>query len=102
MFIDDINLSSTVGIEDLSSETELEVYPNPASELLNIKMAQPTAEKSMVIVTDITGREVNRIQLPPFSGEQNVTLQVSDWPAGIYQISFSNGRGKTVERFVKQ
>jgi len=102
LFIDDINLTSTVGIEDLETKTELKVYPNPATETVNISVSQALADQSFITITDATGRQVNRIQLPPFRGEQSITLPVKSWGAGLYHISFSNGQNRTVKRFIKQ
>ena len=60
------------------------VYPNPAKEKLNIVFNE-TQEKNMnVKLLDITGREIQNIEVSSLIGANQVQLDVSALPRGIY------------------
>jgi len=62
------------------------IFPNPATNVLNIKLNNPPAN-SQLIVTDILGKEVVRQTLP---GIDN-TLDISTWKKGVYLYRLKNG-----------
>jgi len=76
---------------DLTSN-EISVSPNPVSELLNIKLL---GEKiaGRIIATDATGRTVLDSEAQPLQ-----TLQVADWPSGVYFLKWGNVATKVVVR----
>jgi PKD repeat protein len=83
------------------SEIAPEVYPVPASHVLNIKTTAAFGTAERVEILNASGQVVNA---PPVTKEDNSTLQldVSDLPAGYYigKLIFRNGRQQAF-RFVK-
>lgn len=71
---------SLTGIDDPASEP-LILYPNPASEWVNISVAEP----GEVSILDVTGRTV-LTQTIRQSGAQTITLDVSTLPDGLYFV----------------
>jgi uncharacterized repeat protein (TIGR03803 family) len=92
--------NGTTGIQELIDKKKLaSIYPNPANDILNIKLS--TADKPSIQITDITGRVI----LESNSSEtQNniVPVNVSALSAGVYFVRIQNGEGLQVIRFVKQ
>ena len=72
-------------IEDVISKGIFSVYPNPTHEQVVVRAE--AGVNNTIQVTDIIGRIVFRSELP-LSGE--MTINVSDWPKGLYFVSLSD------------
>jgi PKD repeat protein len=79
IYIDDINISGNyTGInDDLESAYSFSVFPNPASDVANIKFDLPKNQNVKIDLYDITGRLIKNIV------DQNLT-------PGEYQLSVNN------------
>jgi hypothetical protein len=88
-----------VSIEDVSG-VQFEIYPNPASELLNIRFNNGTRTKAGLSVFDARGRLVFAESAQEFSQDAAVRLNISNYDPGVYVIRLiHNGRMYT-QRFV--
>jgi hypothetical protein len=67
----------------LVTTTPLEVYPNPTSSEVNVRLPDSPPGGQMAVY-DVSGREVYRHTWP---GEQH-HFSVSGWPAGLYFINY--------------
>jgi len=66
------------------------LYPNPATDFLNIKLSTPSA----IIVSDINGKQLL------ISSSKNIhQIQVAELESGVYFIQAENG---AVQKFIKQ
>ncbi len=80
----------------LSSSRLIQVYPNPSHGLLNLNII---ADNSRVMLYDLAGRTVRSTKFN--RGVQQ--LDISDLPAGVYQVSVvSNSQIQFSRRIVKQ
>lgn len=66
------------------------VYPNPATGILHIRLNAALQAASQLLITDMAGRAVQ--QQSANSGESDLTLDVSHFPAGRYFIRIINSR----------
>ncbi len=73
-----------VGIEDINDQNSLVVYPNPATELLNIKLPVAFGTNNEYQITDITGR---KFMQDKFLGDP---INISELQNGIYFITIYN------------
>jgi hypothetical protein len=80
------------GINDVSAATFL-MYPNPAQDRINIVLPNASASQQIEI-TDMMGRSL----LSTISSSDEVQINVSSLPAGIYLVRC----GSAVQRIVKQ
>jgi hypothetical protein len=89
----------TVGVEENDQDLLLELYPNPAGDQLNIVSA-PWNETVVIVIRDVTGREVMREQ-PAY--QSVITFEVGSLGTGVYLVEFvdENGLRLGAERFVK-
>ena len=69
------------GIDDEQTKKNIAVYPNPASETVNIRVEPGTTLS--VQVNDLIGHNAFKSNIP-LSGD--LTIDVSDWPKGLYLI----------------
>lgn len=78
---------------DESKEVSINVYPNPASEVVRIKGTG--IRNQQLLVHDITGKLVHRSR--QITGDEDVLeLNTASWPAGIYLLR----TGSATERLI--
>ena len=89
-----------VSVRDMPLPDAVTIYPNPASEYLNLKIEQGSGTYT-VFLHDATGRLVQHETL---SGIGTHTLQVGQIPAGVYfcTVRSANGDFMGTERIVIQ
>jgi hypothetical protein len=97
---------STVKTEDLSVKelgiaTELLVYPNPATETLNISFSDDYQGQVSLKLTDVSGREIWSSVVSKDNTIYQTTVNLSDMASGTYILEV-NGKDKTVRKVVKQ
>ena len=72
----------TTGINEIA-EGEVNVYPNPATTVINID----NAEGAQVSVFDINGRMISNVE----SASANQTIDASNFAKGMYIVRIANG-----------
>jgi hypothetical protein len=88
-------------LQNTATASNLEVYPNPANELLNLKFNLADSKNSSVTMTDLLGREVANIGSCKLNdGENNISIPVSGIPAGIYFVRLNNGDASSSQKVV--
>lgn len=91
---------NTTGISALTANNDINVYPNPANDEINITFESSLSTAATVEITDIAGRLLSsRIVEKPVQG-QNVKLDVSSISAGTYLISIKTDNRKLVQKLV--
>lgn len=77
----------------------LQVFPVPASDVLNIRMTNPDYQRLSMRMINMTGQTVMVHQAGfVMPGEQTFTLNVSELAAGLYFLEIANGSGNQVVR----
>ena len=76
------------------------ISPNPASDILNIRMIQPSAKVLRIQVADITGRKFYNEFMK--ESRSDISVDISNVPAGMYmvEVAYVNGK-KRVYKFIK-
>lgn len=90
--IDDVGFSNTVSINEFD-DLELQVYPNPSSELVNITYPNGNIVDAIVSVYDSKGSLV-------FSEKNVTTIDVSTWAEGLYSLKLQDGENEVTESIV--
>lgn len=82
---------STVSVEDTESNpASFTIYPNPASEFINVSIHLTTNSKIEINVYDLKGKSVIANYFPnKQSGKQTLSLPVSDLYPGMYIVRIS-------------
>lgn len=76
---------------DLRSELQLQVYPNPAKD--HISLSLPFISTPIQInITDITGKNVYTFASQPI--QTNLAIPTTEMPSGYYQISITDASGR--------
>lgn len=84
-------------VAEFDFEETLEVYPNPASDFLQLKLPEETLQNPKVFVTDASGRIVLSQNLNDHS------LRIDQLPSGVYQLTISSeGKFPLRAAFIKK
>lgn len=87
-----------VGLNDIQNlSKQFSAYPNPANQLITIKVTSPVSDEWTVKVYDIAGAEITTTNL--FT---QTSVNIETWAKGMYIIKATNTKGQTaVLRFIK-
>lgn len=77
------------------------VYPNPATQQLNLVIQSETDNKLMVGIYDSRGKLVHQQNYSTQHGEQKITIDISNLSEGIYLIDVNVGNSVEKMKFVK-
>ncbi len=85
------------GVNTVSTVPALGIFPNPATSVINIELANGQNISSLVI-TDITGRELYKAT-PANNSGGSMQIDIANLSAGVYFVKFN---GSEVKKFVKE
>ena len=87
------------GIVDLLSENKINLYPNPASDVITIKTVDGI-NANIFNVLDISGRIILRGSADLMSGSANINISTLE--SGLYFFVLSNGSESITSSFIKK
>ncbi|MGC4130393.1 MAG: T9SS type A sorting domain-containing protein [Bergeyella sp.] len=87
-----IDLSNLLGTSDAKEQPKIQIYPNPATDFINIKSAEKIKSAE---IFDMSGKTVAK-----FSNTQN--LEVRALEKGVYVIKISTEKGINQQKFIKK
>jgi len=101
LFIDDIQISNNLhlGVEKQEAlNVDLNVYPNPSKELVNVDFKLDNLTDVTVSVMNTVGQTVTSNNLGSVSGVQTTQLDVSSLESGIYIVRVQTANGEQTKR----
>ena len=80
---------------------ELTVYPNPARE--NVHVLYPTADRAVLVVSDLHGRILFRHTTQPGQpgANKSSTISIRDYPPGVYHLQISTASTRQSRMILK-
>lgn len=88
-----------IGIEE-NTLSEMKVYPNPATDLVNINFSSKNAENATIVVTNLLGQVVYNSAFATNEGVNNFQLNVSSYNAGLYIINIKTTTGVSSQKLI--
>lgn len=85
--------------ENLDVLVNIKVYPNPASDVVNIQFEEPADGEVVITLMDSQGKLVKRDLIEKAMTEKQMNLQ--DLPGGIYYLRMIKGKLVNVYKVVK-
>jgi len=82
-------------------EISFDIYPNPSSNLVNVKIAMNRSERLEIWISDITGNIIARKKLGALHNGI-VTFDLSDRPDGMYMCTVISDSGSQSRKMVLQ
>jgi len=94
----------TVGLNDVvrHSSDDLKVYPNPASNMVNINADLKAGVDNQIVVRDVMGRVVFNQTISDQAGLYQVNLDISKINSGVYIVEMTSGSSIVSAKFIKQ
>ena len=89
-----VTVSCFVGVEELTLEKSIKVYPNPATNQLNVKVSNDIKE---IKVYNYVGQVVYGTSV---TSTKTIQINTSEYKAGIYLMQFTTENGKTITKKV--
>jgi hypothetical protein len=79
------------------------IFPNPANDVVNVSYNVVNASDVTVEIMDMTGAVVSTVSDESnVQGLQNVSVNTSSFAAGVYYVNISTAEGVVKNKFVKQ
>jgi len=99
----DFQGSFTIKDPFISTEPEMNLYPNPVKDVLNLSFNSPEQGIYSISIIDPAGRLLQGTSLNMEKGKAHASIRTSDLPGGIYLLRLNGlkGRYQSVKRFVK-
>lgn len=82
--------ANSSGLNEVES-TQFIVYPNPASNWVNVEFNIPESAPAQLEVADMTGRKVMIMDLGNVSGKVIRTIQTDGFAQGVYNVTLTVG-----------
>lgn len=110
LFIDDINLYQgapsdeivIVGLSEIETIHDVNVYPVPTSDELNVSFGLNVAEKTSIVISDITGKMIQTQHINGAMGSNLAVLNVAGLSSGVYIVNIESSGTSVQKRFVIQ
>jgi Tol biopolymer transport system component len=108
-YLDDINIypsapSSDIvlGVENVGSIEEINLFPNPAENQINLHYSVQEPSDAYVQLIDLTGKVVQQHKIKSSVGSNLVLLDTQEVAAGSYQVVlFAAGTRKVLSCVIK-
>lgn len=94
---DAFQIETYAGLNEFANAHNLNIYPNPTSDVLNVSF-DAQAKEYTISILDIQGREVATHAYSNLSGQQTITLAVDALVSGNYLVKIASENGSTVEK----
>ncbi|WP_341899788.1 M43 family zinc metalloprotease [Fluviicola taffensis] len=110
VYIDDINIYSggpsenpvTAGLADLGTVANINLFPNPADNEVQISFSSQIANEINFYVTDLSGKRIQQYQINATEGNNLVYIATENLSAGTYLIQMVDGTSQRTLTFVKK
>lgn len=89
-------------IEDYNGMENINVYPNPAADNVNIEFNMPESGNITFSIRDITGKLLNTSSESVEQGANHITLDIAGYPKGLYLLEMETVAGKSVRKIIVQ
>jgi len=88
-----------VGTKNPNSTIGISIHPNPARDLIQIRFDEDLSADGSVEILTTTGTAMKSLLIS--KGSTSTTVDVRDWPAGVYFVRYRNIEGRSnVEQVV--
>jgi photosystem II stability/assembly factor-like uncharacterized protein len=84
-----------------AAEEQLNIYPNPVQDVLNINLDNDKAQKLEISILDEAGKYCLPVQIITASGKQLINIDMRSLPAGVYYCRISGKDNVMTKQVVK-
>lgn len=103
LYLDNINVSSTVATEELTEVSAMSLFPNPVKTTMTVDFTLEDARQLQVEVFNAVGQSVQNLGATNFNaGKNQFDVDATNLSSGIYFLRIYNGNKELNRRFVVQ
>ncbi len=81
---------------------QIKVFPNPASDYINIDLTATSVALHYLEIADITGRKWTHLEKNSGILNQVLTISIDDLPYGVFLITLYTDKGTATKKWIKQ
>jgi hypothetical protein len=97
LYVDDINLQYLTGIIEPTASASVDIYPNPASDVVNVNLNLNSAQYVLINVYNTLGEVVATKEIGTTSGGL-YQLNLSELPSGNYVVQVLSDKNSTIRK----
>lgn len=97
-FASNIQIDGTVGTANLATAAQLDIYPNPATELITIQLGEEWGSGMEWKLYNSNGQLLQH-SVARLGSQQ---IDCSQWPAGVYFLQVTSSTGQRTEKLILQ
>jgi hypothetical protein len=97
LFIDNINILTSTGIDAITSENNLSVYPNPATNQFTMEGKGMNGNLQYTLY-DVTGRELKKGEIKTEANGFTQTISTDDLMPGVFFIKVADAKNTWVKK----
>lgn len=86
---------------DMAESTNMTLFPNPVSNDLTLRLVSSFNATVEIRIVDIQGKTVSIRNERIVPGNNQITMQLSDLPQGLYICRVNNGKSIETRKFLK-
>jgi hypothetical protein len=87
---------------DFNIDDALVIYPNPATDLLNVTITSLNDDNNGISIYNYAGQLVHHFDLNVNNGSWNFEVDLSTYAKGLYSIEYKTSQSKVIKKFVVQ
>lgn len=91
---------ATLGLEEAST-IGMEVFPNPATEMVNVRF-EGKGGRHLVTITDLSGRQMTSLEIENAIGASEIELPIAGFSAGNYLVTVSTNATSYTQHLIIQ
>ena len=99
--MDNFTTQSTVGVKELSNASNLNLFPNPANQSATLNYESNVVTKLNVIISDITGKEVQQQSTQTSVGNNTLELNIETLESSVYFVTITDGKNNKTIKLIK-
>ncbi|MCY7409093.1 MAG: T9SS type A sorting domain-containing protein [Chitinophagales bacterium] len=99
LYVDDIGIGITTGVNETANENTFTIFPNPATDFINLTLVNKFQSALEISLLDVLGKNVREISLGKANSQ--ISIPIADLSDGIYFIRIFDGEHFNTYKFIK-
>lgn len=94
--------SRIIAIKNSTGLLSLQLFPNPATDVLQVQIPATGKEEIIISITDAAGKTMYWKEMHITEGINAASIPVLQLPKGVYYLIVENGQGRQSKTFIRQ
>lgn len=90
----------TTGLSEQKNLTNCNLFPNPATDLLNIDLTLDQTNVVLIELYNIIGQKIAEKNVTGFGGKNNFTIDLKSYVKGVYMVKIKAGHSETIKKLI--